>query len=284
MIQLSKIKILIPPIILIIIRKFWNFSTHNINSQNIYGWTGNYISWEEAKKNSIGYDSSLIVDKVKKSTLEIMKNPSLYERDSVVFQKKEYSWPITSCLLWQASLNNNKKLNVMDFGGSLGSSYFQNKVFLDSINSIEWVVVEQENFLNIGVKHINSIGLKFMNFNNALEKEIMFDIVLFSSVLQYLSDVDLVINKVLLLKPNFILIDRTSFIEDITDRITIQNVPPDIYTASYPCRFFNENLFIKKFESNYDIISDFPSYCDSNSISDDSKKLYWKGFILKLKK
>jgi putative methyltransferase (TIGR04325 family) len=52
----------------------------------------------------------------------------------------------------------------LDFGGSLGSSYFQNKKFLDALRLVEWNVVEQENFVATGelvskIKHCNSFIL-----------------------------------------------------------------------------------------------------------------------------
>ena len=40
-----------------------------------------------------------------------------------------------------------------------------------------------------------------------------------------------------------IIIDRTGFLEGSLDRLTIQNVPPHIYEASYPAWFFSRSKF-----------------------------------------
>ena len=106
-----------------------------------YGWHGNYFSWNEAKQKCSGYESQIILDKVKQSSLKVKEGLAAYERDSVIYSKVQYSFPLLSGLMWIAARNNGK-LNVLDYGGSLGSSYFQNKRFLDSISGIHWCIVE----------------------------------------------------------------------------------------------------------------------------------------------
>src|SRR3990167_5203275 len=125
-------KKLIPPIILEILKK-----------PSKYGYFGNYKTWQEALNNSIGYDSTAILEKVKNSLIKVKNGEAVYERDSVLFNKIEYSWPVLAGLLWAASQSGNK-LTVLDFGGSLGSSYFQNRNFLEHVN-LKWYIVEQEN-------------------------------------------------------------------------------------------------------------------------------------------
>ena len=80
-----------------------------------YGWFGNYSSWQDAKKDSVGYDSDLILEKVKNSLLKVKNGEAIYERDSILFDKMEYSWPLLAALLWIAN-KNMAKLNIIDFG------------------------------------------------------------------------------------------------------------------------------------------------------------------------
>lgn len=94
-----------------------------------YGWYGNFSSWNEAVIRSTGYDSQIILEKVKNSLLMVRDGMAPYERDSVIFSEVQYSFPLLSGLMWIAAQNNGR-LNVLDFGGSLGSSYFQNLHFL----------------------------------------------------------------------------------------------------------------------------------------------------------
>ncbi len=79
----------------------------------------------------------------------------------------------------------------------------------------------------------------------------------------------------------YLLFDRISFIE-ADEQISVQTVPEHIYPASLPCWFFNETKFVNHFIGKYDLIAEFNS-TDESTLSSDSKKLYWKGFLFKLK-
>ena len=57
-----------------------------------YGWYGNYKSWEEATKRSIGYDDVQILNKVKDALMKVKNGEAIYERDSVLFDKIRYSF------------------------------------------------------------------------------------------------------------------------------------------------------------------------------------------------
>lgn len=54
-------------------------------------------------------------------------------------------------------------LKVCDFGGSLESTYYQNKKFLDKITDVSWGVVEQRHFVDAGKKDFEDDRLKFFN-------------------------------------------------------------------------------------------------------------------------
>jgi hypothetical protein len=44
------------------------------------------------------------------------------------------------------------------------------------------------------------------------------------------------------------------------DRITIQHVPPEVYPASYPAWFFNEDKFLSFFAKDYALVEQFDSF------------------------
>ncbi len=267
-------KDLVPPILLALARKL------NPEPQNPYGWFGDFLTWEDAKRHCSGYDDSNILKKIIDSTQLVVSGRAKYERDSISFDHIEYSWPILASLLG-AGLSNSGNLLVVDFGGSLGSTFYQNKDFLKNLQT-QWAVVEQNSFVEIGNRQFSSNNLQFYH---SIEDSIANKgkhVLLLSSVIQYLEQPYQWIEKFLSFEFPLILIDRTAFINS-SQRLTIQRVPPDIYEASYPCYFFNENEFLSKFSEKYDLIADFPSYCDGEQIADDWKKLYWKGFIFKLK-
>ena len=236
-----------------------------------YGWSGNYSSWSEADKKSSGYDSENILEKVKESCLKVKNGLAVYERDSVIFDKVQYSFPVLSAIMWIAAQNNGK-LNVLDFGGSLGSSYFQNKYFLDSLRDVKWCIVEQENFVKEGLENFADKRLKFYyTIDDCLNKN-KIDVILLSSVIQYIEEpfglLELIKSKSL----DYIIIDRTPFIKG-KDRLTIQKVHPAIYKAKYPCWFFNKRKFMDYMLYHNELILEFDSLDCANIKSE------FKGFL-----
>ena len=142
------LKRIIPPIFLDVVKH---------RKSNRYGWHGNYPSWEEAKKASTGYDIDEILNKVRNSLLKVKNGEKVYERDSVLFDEIQYSWPLLSGLMLAAAKHDGK-LKVLDFGGSLGSTYFQNKKFLEKLIDVSWNIVEQKHFVEVGERRILKIN------------------------------------------------------------------------------------------------------------------------------
>ncbi len=242
-----------------------------------YGWSGDYSAWSEAIKQSKGYDNTAILEKVQEATLKVRNGDAAYERDSVLFDKVEYSWPLLASLLW-IGLQKNGQLNVLDFGGSLGSTYFQNRKFYSALKSIHWNIVEQEKFVQHGKLFFESNELKFYSSPEDCFNEQSPSTVLFSCVLQYLEDPYETIKKIIDLNPEFIIVDNTPFAEDGEDRITIQRVDPLIYEASYPCWFMSRDKFISYFKREYEMIEGFTSEL---FIQLDGVRIPYEGFIFK---
>jgi hypothetical protein len=72
--------------------------------------SGNYATWAAAQNASTGYDSATILEKCKNALLKVKNAEVAYERDSVVFDKVEYSWPVLAALLRAGVENNGKAL------------------------------------------------------------------------------------------------------------------------------------------------------------------------------
>ena len=125
-----------------------------------FGWSGNYVTWDEALAETTGYDSRVILEKVKASTLKVKSGEAVYERDSVLFDEMKYSWPILAGLL-KIAIQYGNFLELIDFGGSLGSSYFQNRAFLGKAVAVKWHVVEQHQFVECGKRYFENEELKF---------------------------------------------------------------------------------------------------------------------------
>ena len=243
-------------------------------------WSGDYSSWEDAEKNCTGYNENLILEKCKNSLLKVKNGEAVYERDSFLFDKIQYSWPLLAGLQ-KAAIENNNKLKVVDFGGSLGSTYYQNKNFLANVD-ITWGIVEQENFVDCGKKYFQDDHLKF--FNNVEEALTFYkpNVLILSSVLQYLQEPYVWLEKFNALNIEYIIIDRTAMVDLEKDLLTVQNVPKEIYEASYPSWFLREKAILEKLY-NYKVFTDFEGTIESKILLNNSINGHWKGFILQKK-
>lgn len=208
---------------------------------------GDFSSWDDAAAVSTGYDEGTILSLVLDSTLKVMSGEVAFERDSVVFDEVQYSWPVTAALMRTAAMNEGD-LRVLDFGGALGSTYFQNRKFLNGLKKIEWHVIEQANFVDAGRKHIQCENLKFYHSIEESLSDATPDLILFSSVAQYLPDLDAILKSVNEMSASMLVFDRTPFFNEINDMICVQRVPAVIYPASYPMRVISSSNLLAKLD------------------------------------
>jgi putative methyltransferase (TIGR04325 family) len=150
-----------------------------------YGWFGNYSSWAEVTGEADGYDADVILERTKNAVLKVKNGEAVYERDSVLFDKKEYPFPLITFLLNSANLKG-EALHVLDFGGSLGSTYYQVREFLTKDVCASWNVVEQEHYVACGNQHFKDDVLAFHNSIDACLERNRIDLVILSSSVQYL--------------------------------------------------------------------------------------------------
>ncbi len=241
-----------------------------------YGWSGDFPSWENAKKYAGSYEDVRILEKVKAATIKVKNKEALYERDSVLFDEIQYSWPLLAGIMWVAAKNMGK-IHVADFGGSLGSSYFQNNQFIEKISIVNWSVIEQPNFVSCGIKHIQDERLRFYeNFDSCISAHGLPDIVLLSCVLPYLEKPYEIIDQIIRLGIPHLLIDNTYFNYEKRDRISVQSVPPEIYKASYPCWLLNYDHVKAQISREFEIVS---QHLNDSFIYVDGHKISYKGFL-----
>jgi len=238
--------------------------------------SGNYLSWQDALCISSGYTEESILEKVKVATLKVKLGEAAFERDSVTFDDIQYPFPILVALL-QVALENKGHLNVLDFGGALGSSYYQCRNLLLDLQSLHWNIVEQAHFVSCGQQIFADETLKFYyTIDDCLEVESP-QVILLSSVIQYLENPYEFIEKIVNYGFMNILIDRTAFTQVGGDLLTLQRVSPAIYSATYPAWFLDIKKFLSLFLNSYNLVFDF----NSNDIANIPST--FKGFYFKKK-
>ena len=217
-------------------------------------YSGPYHNWDLAIASSTGYDSDEIFNKIKSSATKVKNSSDGYERDSIIFYDKNYDQNLIK-IFDNLDKNEKKMINILDFGGSLGSLYFKYK---NKINKkFIWSIIEQKKFAEEGILNFQSQQLRF--FYNLADYKNFFraDLLILSSSLQYLKNYKQVLNELIKLDPKYIVILKTPFSFRLDDEIYIQKVSKNIYNASYPTWIFNYHNFINNFRTNFELISKF---------------------------
>lgn len=245
-------KLLIPPVL---IQYYYTLRNKEREPRGIY-LEGDYASWADALDDSDGYDTEIILTKTIDALMKVKDGSAIYERDSVLFNKIQYAWPLLSGLMWIAARSGGR-LNVLDFGGSLGSTYFQNRRFLQTLPSVRWNIVEQPEQVKVGKANFEDEHLKFYNNIETCLLKTQPNAIILSSVLQYLEQPVEILRTLLASPCNYLILDRTPFWEGETNRLCVQHVPSDIYEASYPSWIFSRSEFRALFTERWFIIAEF---------------------------
>lgn len=203
---------------------------------------GDFATWEEARLRCTGYDAEGILEKVLAATLKVKHGDAAFERDSILFDEIEYAWPVLAGLMWAAA-SENGRLNVMDFGGALGSGYFQNRHLLQTLKNVRWNVIEQPHFVEAGQRYIQDEQLRFYKSVEECLAENEPNVILLSSVLQYLENPHGLLETLGGLNVDRIIVDRTPFVDSDKDILTIQRVPESIFFATLPAWLFSKQDF-----------------------------------------
>lgn len=199
-------------------------------------WTGNYKDWQAAQAESSGYDDPEIFRKALKAACDVRDGKALWERDTVLFHKEQWNWPVVAGLL-KAAATHGGRLHVLDFGGSLGSTFVQNRRAFAGLKACTWHVVEQAQLVNAGREELASNELLFHGSIEEALGSAPINAILLSSVLQYLPDPYGFLKETAAYKLP-VIIDRTPMLGNY-DRLTVQHIPSSIYQASYPCWWLN---------------------------------------------
>lgn len=260
------IKQIVPPILLKLLK---------IKRSSTY-WVGNFNSWDEAKNHSTGYDQDKIINKVFDSTMQVIAEKAAFEKDSMLFLESKLNPDFFAAFSYACSISPD--LSIIDFGGALGSTYWQHRKLLKNFNIKDWKIVEQERFIKVSKPIIEASSV--LSFHSSLEEantnpEKTF--FMSSATIQYLNNPYEVLEKIVNEKFQFLFLDRVAFNFFEDDKITIQKVHMPIYEATYPAWFLNENKFLSFISERYDMVFEFQGRDVANLPS------YYKGFLFERK-
>jgi putative methyltransferase (TIGR04325 family) len=240
--------------------------------------SGDYKSWAEAASLTTGYDQEHILEKIVSATLAVKTGEAVSQRDGVLLDKIPYNFPLIATLL-RAALEDGNRLDVLDYGGSLGSSYFDSHGFIKPVSDLNWSIVEQPHFVAAGQDAVATKELHFFETIQDCARDRRPNVILLSGVLQYLSNPWDTLRDLRRLGSSYLFVDRTAFIMADLDRLTIQHVPGWIYEASFPAWFLSETKFLRWIsDSSYHVVCEFPAL-DRYLLP--GAQVAFKGFICK---
>jgi putative methyltransferase (TIGR04325 family) len=205
-------------------------------------YSGPHASWSAALSYTSGYHTPAILEHVASATREVVAGRAAFERDSVTFPDPVPD-PVIIAGLTKARPPAGP-LRVLDFGGSLGSSYHQHRRFLPQEAPIEWHIVEQCHYVERGRAEFQTAELRFHHTIAEAGAAGPPHVVLLSSVLQYLEDPWAVLSSVAALPAACWIVARTPFHGEAGDLPIVQHVPASIYRASYPAWILSTVFFV----------------------------------------
>jgi putative methyltransferase (TIGR04325 family) len=261
------IKEWLPPKLIPILRRFGHQSLR---------FEGGYSSWDAAVSSSNGYSQSDILSQVASATRRVIAGEVAYDRDGFVFEDVDYSYPLVSMLM-HAALLNAGKLNVIDFGGALGSTYRQCLPLLGSVRQIFWQVIEQEHYVDLGKSEFEDHCL---SFHEGLEDTTVDAggerVLLLSSVIQYLRYPEDEIRRLIDCGISHVIIDRTPMHDVLGHKLCVQRIPKKLGGGSYPCWILSKPEILKLFPRPWKLLAEFPCL-DGRWRSDDGLNFEYRG-------
>lgn len=232
-------------------------------------------TWHESNEMVSGYASTNILEQVRGALGAVRDGRAEHERDGVLFSEIKYSWPLLATIM-SAAAESHGMLRVLDFGGSLGSTYFQNRRYLSLLDDVKWLVVEQESFVAIGKKEFESETLLFESELSDAVESLDANVVLCSSSLQYVDSPESILAKLTESGAKHLVIDRTPFHMGLDDLLTIQTVPPEIYSAQYPAWILSWPRLIEILDSDWRLVSRFDTLEQPMKTSQGTD-FFWQG-------
>jgi putative methyltransferase (TIGR04325 family) len=216
---------------------------------------GRYDSWQEASAHAVGYDSNRIFEQTRDATIKVRDGQAVFERDGVILERPEYPLFLIAGLLHAAAAEGGR-LNILDFGGALGSSYFQCRRFVSPITGLRWSVVEQPRHVEFGQKELENDVLRFYPTIAECVRAERPNVAILSGVIAYLEKPYELIDQIIDHGIGYVVVDRQMLAPETDEHVCVQTVAPQIYDGSYPCWVLSESRFRRAWDRGYDVLAE----------------------------
>jgi putative methyltransferase (TIGR04325 family) len=223
---------------------------------------GPVTSWAEAMARSDGWDAPVITSKTLESALQVRDGLAIFEQDGVIRENILYSTTVLASIIFALSLRPGH-LNVIEFGGGLGTGYFQNRKILQNLRGVQisWNIVERPDLAALGSEHFEKSDLHFFSSVDAAIaslKEIP-DLFLFSGSLQCIAEPLTLLDRMIKMGARVLAFDRLLVSPTAEHAVFIQHPDPKKhYPATYPAWCFSKDVFIRDLvEKRFTLVDHF---------------------------
>ncbi len=228
-----------------------------------FGWQwfrGDHATWAEARRVSTGYADKAVLARVLAATREVQVGRAMWERDGVTFQAPQLNAPLLT-VLKKIATTEGGRLELVDVGGALGSTWWQHRAALATLAEVRWRVVEQPHYVAAGEEFADQV-LSFHGSLDVARRTGRPAAALFSSMLPYVEDPCEWLTEAVRLGFPHIIIDRTSFAVDGRERLAVQHTPPELGGGNYPCWIFSRVKLLAPLAHHYALRSEWSGFDD----------------------
>lgn len=214
---------------------------------------GPFRDWGSAAAETRGYDDGSILERVSRATRRVLAGSASFEQDGSVSTERPPPSHALEGLLIAAALDGGR-MSVLDFGGGLASHYLRWRSMLLVLPSVHWAIVEQSSFVAEGRVLFEMDPL--VSFHEDItEVASCPNAVLASSVLQYVPNPYETLERLVMVRPRVVVLDRMPF--GAEEAVVAQFVPSHLGKASYPLWVLTEDGIHSILGRDYDLLSEF---------------------------
>ena len=214
----------------------------------VIGFTGPYNSWDSATRACSGYESVDVIERYEREAASL----SYVEKASMCGEPiDQRSIRVAAAILAAAAVQGNDSsqgMRVLDFGGAVGKHMLEMRR-VPGVRIAEWVVVESAGVAD-RLKRFSTDTISWTHAESPDDLTLngTFDIVLASSVLQYLP-APMSWLEALCTMTSSLIIDRLPLLDVPTDVVMRQNARYNGRRVTYPAWFFGRRGFLNHLET-----------------------------------
>lgn len=228
--------------------------------QRVFRWRwfrGDFATWAEARAASVGYEDGAVLRRVRAATRAVRAGAAAWERDGMLFTEPVMHASLLAALRAAAGERGTGALDVVDFGGALGSTWWQHRAALRELR-VHWCVVEQPEFVAAGREEFTGEGLTFEPTLAAACAQRKPAVILFSGVLQYVERPDEFLRQAVSSGATHIIIDRLPCWSGGRNWLAVQHTMPELGGGSYPAWIFDRVQFLAPLVEKFECVTEWP--------------------------